>query len=252
MPAALAALLVFLLAAPAWSQPPTAPETSPTDTTTDEGSGGLGGFFRDVGRDYAQWVTLDTTGTLVLGTATALAVRPLDDDLTSTRLADIGDGLTVGDEYGNLALQVPLAVAWWGLGKATGSRKAAAAGRDLVRAQISATSWTYVIKYAVRRTRPNGDPRSFPSGHGSASFAAATVLQRHYGWKVGVPFYALGVYTAASRIHDRKHWLSDTVMGAAVGIAAGRAVTVRLKQRPVHVVPAVTRGGAMVQFFVGP
>ena len=66
----------------------------------------------------------------------------------------------------------------------------------------------------MRRTRPNGDPRSFPSGHASATFATATVLHRHYGWKLGLPFYLLGVYTAASRIQDKKHWLTDTVMGA--------------------------------------
>ena len=58
------------------------------------------------------------------------------------------------------------------------------------------------------------------------------MLHRHYGWKLGLPFYALGVYTAASRIHDKKHWLSDTVMGATVGVAAGRAVTFHLKARP--------------------
>ena len=78
------------------------------------------------------------------------------------------------------------------------------------------------------------------------------MLQRHYGWKLGVPFYALGVYTAASRIHDRKHWLSDTVMGATVGIAAGRAVTLHVKRRAVHVVPARVAGGVMLQFLVDP
>lgn len=234
---------------------PTTPVATPPDTPPDatpHRDGGVRGFFRDVGRDYRQWISLDTTRTLVVGTAAAMLARPLDDEITSQQLSDIGDSLTVGDEYGNLSLQVPLAVAWWGIGKARGSRKAAEAGRDLLRAQISATSWTYVVKYAVRRTRPNGDPRSFPSGHSSATFAAATVLQRHYGWKLGVPFYALGVYTAASRIHDRKHWLSDTVMGATVGIAAGRAVTFRLRQRPLHIAPAVTRGGAMVQIVVDP
>ncbi len=78
------------------------------------------------------------------------------------------------------------------------------------------------------------------------------MLHRHYGWKLALPFYALGVYTAAARIHDRKHWLSDTVMGATVGIAAGRAVTFHLKQHPVTVMPAISRGGAMIQFVVDP
>ncbi|WP_239489932.1 phosphatase PAP2 family protein [Luteitalea sp. TBR-22] len=216
------------------------------------GSPGFSGFFKDVGRDYAQWFTLDTAGTLTLGTATALFVRPFDEKITERGFDQIGSSLGAGQEYGNVSFQGPLAVGWWVVGHAVGSKRASAAGRDLVRAQISAASWTYVIKYAVRRTRPNGDARSFPSGHSSATFATATVLQTHYGWKVGLPFYALGVYTAASRIHDRKHWLSDTVMGAAVGVTAGRAVTIRLRQHPVRVVPAITHGGGMVQFVVDP
>ena len=230
--------------------PASAPVPPPDETRPPRG--GVSGFFIDVGRDYRAWFTMDTTRTLMVGTAAAMVVRPADVPLSDRGLSEIEDGLTAGDEYGNLSLQVPLALAWWSIGKATGSRRAASAGRDLLRAQISATSWTYVGKYAVGRTRPNGDPRSFPSGHSSSSFAAATVLQRHYGWKLGVPFYALGVYTAASRIHDRKHWLSDTVMGATVGIAAGRAVTLHVKRRAVHVVPARVAGGVMLQFLVDP
>lgn len=240
-------------AAPEEQQPASAPAVPVVaDDPRLAGSPGFGGFFKDVGRDYAQWFTLDTVTTLTLGTATALVARPFDEKITERGLDGIGSSLGAGQEYGNASFQGPLAVGWWAVGHAVGSRRAAAAGRDLMRAQISAASWTYVVKYAVGRTRPNGDPRSFPSGHSSATFATATVLQAHYGWKVGLPFYALGVYTAASRIHDRKHWLSDTVMGAAVGITAGRAVTIRLRQHPIHVVPAVTPDGGMVQFVVGP
>jgi membrane-associated phospholipid phosphatase len=63
-------------------------------------------------------------------------------------------------------------------------------------------SRTYLAKYTVNRTRPNGDPRSFPSGHTSASFATAQVLQGHYGWKVGVPVYAVATYTAGERVSN--------------------------------------------------
>ncbi len=67
-----------------------------------------------------------------------------------------------------------------------------------------------------------------------------------------MPFYLLGVYTAGSRIQDKKHWLTDTVMGATVGITAGRAVTFHLKQRPVQVMPGIVPGGAQLQFIVEP
>ena len=227
-------------AAPAEADAPPPPEVA-----------GAKRFLLDVGRDYKHWFTLDTARTFIVGTSAAMLVRPADEALTERRFDELGDSLGGGQQYGNPSLQFPLAIVWWAMGTTVGPRHAEA-GRDLLRAQISAGSVTYVIKYTVQRTRPNGDPRSFPSGHASATFATATVLQHHYGWKLGLPFYALGVYTAASRINDRKHWLSDTVMGATVGITAGRVVTFRVKQRPVEVVPGIVKGGAMMQFMVQP
>jgi hypothetical protein len=207
----------------------------------------------DVGHDYRAWFGLGTTTrTLMVGTATAMVLRPADEALTDRGFPTVGDSLSGGQQYGSAIVQAPLAVGWWAVGQIIGNRAAADAGRDLARAQINAVSFTYALKYAVQRTRPNGEPRSFPSGHASSTFATATVLQRHYGWKLGLPFYALGVYTAASRIQDKKHWLSDTVMGATIGIAAGNAVTFHLRHRPVQVTPAMLRGGAMLQFAVEP
>ncbi len=208
-------------------------------------------FFADVGRDYVAWFNLDTARTLGIGAASAWAISyadtPVKDGNPFEDLTQVSQG---GQQYGNLSIQLPLAVGWWAVGSAMGDSRHAEAGRDLLRAQISAMSWTYAIKYTVGRTRPNGDPRSFPSGHTSSAFATATVLQRHYGWKVGVPAYALGVFTAATRIADNKHWASDVVMGAAIGITAGRAVTMRLGGRNIRMSPAAAPGGMMMQFSV--
>ena len=92
------------------------------------------------------------------------------------------------------------AAAAWSERAGGGSGRVADTGRDLLRAQISVVSWTYAIKLAANRTRPNGDPHSFPSGHASTSFASAMVLQEHFGWKLGVPAFAVAAYTAASRV----------------------------------------------------
>jgi len=139
-------------------------------------------------------------------------------------------------------------VTWWIAGHASGSDRAADAGRDLVRAQISALSWTYAIKYAVDRTRPNGDPRSFPSGHTSATFATAMVLQKHYGWKLGVPMFAAATYTAAERVTNNKHWASDVAFGAVIGVLSGRTVTLHLQraQLGVQAMPLPGGGGVLV------
>ena len=75
------------------------------------------------------------------------------------------------------------------------------------------------------------------------------MLQRHFGWKVGVPAYAFGAYIGAARLAADKHHLSDVLMGAGIGLVAGRAVTVGVgSQRfDVGVAPAPGRG-AMVTF----
>ena len=57
------------------------------------------------------------------------------------------------------------------------------------------------------------------------TFAAATVLQQHLGYKAAIPTYIVATYVAASRLHDNVHWTSDVVMGAALGVMIGRTVT---------------------------
>jgi membrane-associated phospholipid phosphatase len=114
----------------------------------------------------------------------------------------------------------------YGLGRAFKNDCAAAVGGELVQAQLISQVLTYGIKGSVRRSRPEGGGFSFPSGHTTAAFASATVLQRHFGWKVGFPAYAAATYVAASRVQGQRHYLSDVAFGAALGVVAGRTVTV--------------------------
>jgi hypothetical protein len=203
-------------------------------------------FFRDVMHDYRNMVSWETGQWLAIGGVTALAMSEFDEALrvaTEDPTTFAVQTLEGGSVYGNVTLQVPLALGWWAISAAVNSPRGAAVGRDLMRAQISAFSWTYAIKYIADRERPNGDPRSFPSGHASATFAGAMVLQEHYGWKVGAPAFAAAAYTAASRITVNKHWASDVVFGAAVGLVAGRTVTIQLRRTPVAVTPVPMKGG---------
>jgi len=208
----------------------------------------FGRFMRDVGGDYKHFFSKETAFWYGGGLAAAGLVHLADEDLAE----ELGEpsattrALEGGDKYGNLSLQVPLAVGWWVVAHAAGSPRGADVGRDLVRAQINATSWAYAWKYAVNRTRPNGDPRSFPSGHATATFATAMVLQDHYGWKVGVPFFVASTYTAISRLTINKHWASDVTFGAFVGIASARTVTLHVRAQRFALVPlAVPRGGGL-------
>jgi membrane-associated phospholipid phosphatase len=74
------------------------------------------------------------------------------------------------------------------------------------------------------------------------------VLQEHFGWKAGVPAYALASYVAASRIHGKRHFLSDVAFGAVIGIAAGRTVTIGRGDGRFAMSPMATAGGGGVQF----
>ena len=88
------------------------------------------------------------------------------------------------------------------------------------------------VKSAFRRERPlHEDDRphglrqpltsSFPSGHASAAFMAATLLSERS--RVKPVWYGLAAIVAASRIHVRIHHASDVLVGAGVGLALGPA-----------------------------
>ena len=98
---------------------------------------------------------------------------------------------------------------------------------------------TEVMKYSLGRLRPydtddvwdyepfsgNG---SLWSGHTVLAFSFATSLAQeiHRKW-VTVGLYALATGTAWSRVYDNDHWVSDVVVGAAVGIASAKLATGR-------------------------
>ena len=80
------------------------------------------------------------------------------------------------------------------------------------------------IKYTVDRLRPDGSHyNSFPSGHTATAFMTAAMLHMEYGWRS--PWFSIGGYSVAaitgvSRIFNNKHWLTDVIAGAGVGIGA--------------------------------
>lgn len=110
------------------------------------------------------------------------------------------------------------------------------------KAVILTGAYTYLFKSLSQRKRPYqsnppdanywGGPfdgfhnNSFPSGHNSVAFAAATVLSAYYKnhkW-VGISAFSLAGLVAISRSYDQMHWASDVVAGAALGYAIGRLV----------------------------
>ena len=74
--------------------------------------------------------------------------------------------------------------------------------------------------------KDNASFESFPSGHTTVAFAAATVFAMEYREYRIVPIIAYGAATAigASRIIENAHWISDVMVGAALGFLCGRQV----------------------------
>jgi membrane-associated phospholipid phosphatase len=192
------------------------------------------------------------------GTALTLAVHPLDDEINDRISTSEGakDFFVAGKYIGSLPVLMGAAASTYLIGRARDSRRGQHLGMDLIEANILSESITQLIKVAVRRERPIRDDGTraggfaFPSGHAAGTFAAATVLQQHLGWKWAVPTYTIATYVAMSRLVDDRHWASDVVAGATEGIIVGRSVT--WHGRNVYASPMLLPRGAGINVCVVP
>ena len=86
----------------------------------------------------------------------------------------------------------------------------------------------------------------FPQAMRQLPSPTASVLKRHLGYYGAVPTYLIAAYVGASRLHDNRHFVSDVVFGAAVGIASGWTVVGRHGRSEYTLMPVPTRGGMMM------
>ena len=209
-------------------------------------------LFHNLFNDVKRLPSIETAVTLGIGGGLALAVHPADDDLYEEALeSGPRTFYEIGSALGNGWTQVGFAVGTYATGRLAHKPSATHFGSDLIRAQVINTVVTHGIKLAVRRERPGGSSGhsySFPSAHTSSTFATAAVVWRHYGWKAGLPASAVGAWVGAGRVQLGKHFLSDAVFGAAVGMVAGQTVTIGHGRNRIAVAPAAVPGGAGVAF----
>ena len=112
----------------------------------------------------------------------------------------------------------------------------------VVEALVYTKAVTGLAKSAINRSRPfaNSDPLtaspgrfdsahdklSMPSGHTARAFAVASVLAHQANrWYVSVPAYGLAGSVAAERVRSGDHWLTDVMVGGALGYLIGRTVS---------------------------
>jgi membrane-associated phospholipid phosphatase len=126
----------------------------------------------------------------------------------------------IGEPAGRVESYSMLEAAGFSLITAEGLK--VAAGRDRPDQTTEINAW-----------REGGD--SFPSFHATAAFAVGTVFAESggddYRWIRRVLGYGMATATAYLRVHENTHWLSDTVAGAAVGIATAEFTLNRRRTR---------------------
>lgn len=136
----------------------------------------------------------------------------------------------------------------YALGVALDDRTVASFGLHGTEAIAASYAVVWVGKNVLGRARPYNDIenpfdfkvgrgfegdryRSFPSGHAAAAFAVASALtaEAKIIWPEAHPYAGPVLYTGAtmvgvSRMYNNKHWASDVVAGAGIGVLTGWAL----------------------------
>jgi len=206
--------------------------------------------FNAFPRRTSTWVIL------AIGGGAAALAHPFDKDVTENLASSDAAGrfFVAGKWIGSAYVQGGVAVGLYVVGRyvmphAEGeprTNKVSHLGFDLMRALIVSQTLTQGIKVAVQRDRPTGECCAFPSGHASAAFATASVLERHFGYRGAWPTFVIAGYVAMSRLHDNRHYLSDVLFGGALGVATGWTVVGRHGRTNFAMMPVPIRGGVMI------
>ncbi|MEK7287709.1 MAG: phosphatase PAP2 family protein, partial [Elusimicrobiota bacterium] len=147
-----------------------------------------------------------------------------------------GNNGTLFELMGGPLAATGLAGAFYLGGLAADSPKAKATAGLIIQAFALNSFFVLTLKEAVGRTRPISsnslDPNqfkpfsgqaSFPSGHTSTAFAAASVIAEQYpSWWVAGASYATAGLVGGGRVLQDRHWTSDVAAGAILGYSSGK------------------------------
>lgn len=206
--------------------------------------------FKAFPRRRSTWVILG------IGAAAAALAHPADDYVEEHIVGSRGTGrfFAPGKYIGATPVLASAALGLYVVGRyvlphAEGESKTnrvSHLGFDFLRAVIVSQAFTQAIKVTVRRDRPTGECCAFPSGHAATTFAVASVLERHLGYRGALPTFLIAAYVGASRLHDNRHFLSDVLFGGALGVASGWTVVGRHGRSQYALRPVPTPHGAMI------
>ena len=219
----------------AQTSPAPAPSPSPSSLEHE--------FFKNIWRDQkaiwtapfhlerrdAKWVVPSGIGLMALFTT---------DRITGDEIGEAERQVAWSRHISNLGSVYGLSAAAGGfylLGRAKKNDRARETGLLSAEAIIDSVIVEGVLKGVTQRARPlDGRERSeffdggssFPSGHSTQTWAVATVIAHEYKDRPTVQIAAYGIASAVSvaRFTGHKHYLSDVVVGSALGWGIGRYV----------------------------
>jgi membrane-associated phospholipid phosphatase len=207
---------------------PKAIESRPSSLSLDgfdgDGRRTMSAFPKNLGRNFVGVFSGQNLLPFAVGVAATSAASAFDG---STKDLLQGACQTCGRTGGKVggAAMVPFVTTLFVAGRFAPQGRFRAMTYDFGQALIVNAAYSGLLKYTVQRPRPDGsDNLSFPSGHASTAFSLAAVANHHYGWKVGVPAFAVATGIGLTRIESNRHNLSDVLAGATLGIIVGRTV----------------------------
>lgn len=186
--------------------------------------------------DSSNWATF---GLGVLGIAASSTFDNQTRAHFYSQQSDHNWASRAGNAWGNKFLVGGLAVGTTAIAHYADNDELATTGENVIESLILSMTTTTVLKEGFGRIRPSetdqndkwfGHGKSFPSGHVTAAFAASTAWAESVSnpsWARRGLAYSLASLSAYARMHDNKHWLSDTVAGAGIGIATASFVVKR-------------------------
>ena len=188
---------------------------------------------RPTSHNIRWWEAAITVGTIGAVSVFDRRVDHWVQDRRSSHSDAVARAFRVGGEP-ELVFGIPGAIL--AAGFISGHKDLQRSGGRVLASVITAGATTAAIKVIVGRVRPTDasdqydfkpftQNDAFPSGHTTMAFALATSLAEeiHRPWATAI-LYAGASGTAWSRLNDHKHWLSDVLAGATIGITAGNVI----------------------------
>lgn len=146
---------------------------------------------------------------------------------SSLESSGVEAGLDAGGLFGDGRVLYSGALSAMVVGAWRSDKRLQSFGRRSTTSLVVTSAAVWGTKLSVARRRPNGGAYSFPSGHTATAFCAVPVVWHSYGAKLGVAALGLATLTGLDRMEDRKHYLSDVIAGATLGIVIGDLVASR-------------------------